>query len=915
MASTYKSQPTGHKGFMWLHKPRVVFSAELDYSQVVAHGFSGSTEILERLFFDTVFVGETADIKEGMTVCIGSTPGAHDLGFVRVRGTTVYEAETVILVWCSVHIPEAGVLQYSPVYQNYVTVLDDFRVWMLPPFINGASGYWDGTNGAGGTTYHQLPVANAGPMQVKYADTNGLAEFDLSGAGSYAVALDAYLGGLTACSLSSPASSSENGANTDDKAFDGNPGTYWEATSNADEWLAWSTSNIGTQTNPAEYLRAIHITCDAANNAPDELRIKLWANGEYIDVLHETGLSWTVGETKTFYLDFYRGRITYTGTSIIRLYIDSTQGAGNVRIREVTCDYEDRASSPYEWDVGDCTITTGSTTTEDITVGASVGFRYIELTVTDSNSIEGKTYVPILVLTKTPIVDDSYTEKVSSFGESSYAPGYQSWKVLDGDTDTAWRTTATTGWIQFNSTLYLYGAPMAGYRMYAKGTSAPKDWTWEGSHDGSTWYVLSTHTGVVFDAGGEWYEVEIDYQVQYKYYRWDITLNGGHGTYLEIFELIPTVDQTYLAPHLDFEVVKQTLSMDGQEISLNLLETIDPADYMSGCLMVYGEQEWADGTEDYAGKGMVRCWGWHDPSSEQLGSSYKGLITGAQLRILDVAHRLASLPAFPFVIERDNSGSLPAYYNLMEGATLDRLFYLIMRWLGNAVHVTDVIWSYTGAFYAFSVLQATSRNIWDMAKSRISRGGFKLVGETDNTLRMSYDQRLETIIPGSPSYKLGEDDIVDISYELNPLPEAHWAWAAGVERSVEEPSTAINAFRAVAPGNAPGQGLSSAEYNEVLVIDQDELNTRTGARYALANSRISILKCEIMWSACWGTIYPGRFIGFEFTTPRYAELKTDLEDRFYTILKIDIRHHEGGAKTWVLHLEEWADGVPAHTIT
>lgn len=53
----------------------------------------------------------------------------------------------------------------------------------------------------------------------------------------------------------------------------------------------------------------------------------------------------------------------------------------------------------YLWSVGSGgTITVGSTTTQDITVTYSTGFRYCRLTVTDSNSKTHNCYVPILAI-------------------------------------------------------------------------------------------------------------------------------------------------------------------------------------------------------------------------------------------------------------------------------------------------------------------------------------------------------------------------------------------------------------------------------------------------------------------------------------------------------------------------------------
>ena len=78
------------------------------------------------------------------------------------------------------------------------------------------------------------------------------------------------------------------------------------------------------------------------------------------------------------------------------------------------------------------------------------------------------------------------------------------------------------------------------YRIYSNGSSVsynPEDWTFEGSNDGSNWDVLDTKTGKSADLGGHvWSEFPITNSTAYRYYRLNITANGG-GTYLVIQEI------------------------------------------------------------------------------------------------------------------------------------------------------------------------------------------------------------------------------------------------------------------------------------------------------------------------------------------------------------------------------------------
>ena len=78
------------------------------------------------------------------------------------------------------------------------------------------------------------------------------------------------------------------------------------------------------------------------------------------------------------------------------------------------------------------------------------------------------------------------------------------------------------------------------YRIYSNGSSVsynPEDWTFEGSNDGSNWDVLDTRAGMSAGLSTHaWNEFPITNSTAYRYYRLNITANGG-GQYLVIQEI------------------------------------------------------------------------------------------------------------------------------------------------------------------------------------------------------------------------------------------------------------------------------------------------------------------------------------------------------------------------------------------
>ena len=78
------------------------------------------------------------------------------------------------------------------------------------------------------------------------------------------------------------------------------------------------------------------------------------------------------------------------------------------------------------------------------------------------------------------------------------------------------------------------------YRIYSNGSSVsynPEDWTFEGSNNGTDWEVLDTRSGMAAGLGSHvWNEFPITNSTAYRYYRLNITANGG-GSYLVVQEI------------------------------------------------------------------------------------------------------------------------------------------------------------------------------------------------------------------------------------------------------------------------------------------------------------------------------------------------------------------------------------------
>ena len=101
-------------------------------------------------------------------------------------------------------------------------------------------------------------------------------------------------------------------------------------------------------------------------------------------------------------------------------------------------------------------------------------------------------------------------------------------RAIDGQTNTYWTTNGVAAaWIQFR---YFNAFASTQYTIRRRDdipNRNPKDWTFEGSNNGSSWTVLDTRTGITWPTSGEVKTFSFSNTTAYLYYRVNITANGG----------------------------------------------------------------------------------------------------------------------------------------------------------------------------------------------------------------------------------------------------------------------------------------------------------------------------------------------------------------------------------------------------
>jgi hypothetical protein len=135
---------------------------------------------------------------------------------------------------------------------------------------------------------------------------------------------------------------------------------------------------------------------------------------------------------------------------------------------------------------------------------------------------------------------------------------YQPWKAFDHSTLSSWKSSQPSATLQ-----YEFEEPTIiwKYAIYFNDGSvietAPKNWTFEGSKDGSSWDILDTRFAQTFWSGETnniYREFEIENKEDYIYYKLDITDNNGDDAItcigeLEMFNIVLVTGLTSFIPY------------------------------------------------------------------------------------------------------------------------------------------------------------------------------------------------------------------------------------------------------------------------------------------------------------------------------------------------------------------------------
>jgi len=114
---------------------------------------------------------------------------------------------------------------------------------------------------------------------------------------------------------------------------------------------------------------------------------------------------------------------------------------------------------------------------------------------------------------------------------------------FDGNNATAWATTATTGWLDYqfgggaSKVIRQYKITSVNNIASVPGT-APLNWQFQGSANGSTWTTLDTQYAPADILDSDTRTYTIPNLTAFAYYRLNITANNGDPSSVQLAELM-----------------------------------------------------------------------------------------------------------------------------------------------------------------------------------------------------------------------------------------------------------------------------------------------------------------------------------------------------------------------------------------
>ena len=304
-----------------------------------------------------------------------------------------------------------------------------------------------------------------------------------------------------------------------------------------------------------------------------------------------------------------------------------------------------------------------------------------------------------------------------------------------------------------------------------------------------------------------------------------------HTARCPVFARSPSVDVTIKV--FDFEA---SIKPGGQDVTVNLHE---PVTFPDGSLVMI----WEDEPFNAADRGHMHFIGWHQSDDGSSSAKNTGNVSATVLHCLDVAGKLRILPGFPQSVE---SAETITNWDKMVAPTMDKYVHYLLQWHSTALSLSDYTPSGTGDLYPFVIFASEGGSLFDQVENDVSAliPTHHLTCNRQGQLAVNVDPMLQNELLRTSNVigAFSEPNLENIDFAYTRSPRTHWLRGRAILTDTRlytdlTDAAPLYTVHCIAPGTAPGQGVSSAETNVGLTISQEDLNDAKGHEYARLNSR------------------------------------------------------------------------------
>lgn len=419
-------------------------------------------------------------------------------------------------------------------------------------------------------------------------------------------------------------------------------------------------------------------------------------------------------------------------------------------------------------------------------------------------------------------------------------------------------------------------------------------------------------------------------------FRWvslTVTDSNGksHTARAPVYARDPSSDTSIHA----FEITRHTITPQGQQISLRILEDIPATTYPDGTLVLFWDDDTVTADRDH-----MQFVGWHHTDPAQIAGARTGTLRDVTLECLDVAGKLAMLPGFPQALYadsvRDTATTPTITWEYMISPTIRKYLHYLLHWHSTALDLADFRFRGVSTDYPFLVLESSGASLFDQVDSRAQQltPDHRLTCTRRGQLAVWPDPMLLDPVDRTEVYQgeITQNEWVEMRYSHQRPPRVYWLRAGAIVAQDTPVYRAdgeldIPTVFCVAPGTAPGQGEIQQEENERLALNQDALNHVTGHRYARLNSPDSRFTIQLVGDSDlalepadleWVRVYLSPDVAAQ--RGQYFETMAGILLLYFErglVHSIDIRYshsHTGLLRTATLEWEREVVGTPAVTV-